>query len=212
VAWAEVDTLVDRIDDSDTLVRARVLRAATRCAMAAGDSVRAHAAALELAMIAERVATPALAAQAAEAAAIVAEPPLAAVCWRRAVALFHEAGLPFDEAEARLALAACAPLTQTEARAHFEAAARTLAVLGAARPARRLSGEPGDRGDSGHRLSPREREVLRLVAAGMTNGEISEILVVSVHTVHRHIANILTKLDAPTRAAAVSSAARSGEL
>ncbi|CDK01082.1 hypothetical protein MIC448_460019 [Microbacterium sp. C448] len=59
-------------------------------------------------------------------------------------------------------------------------------------------------------ITPREREVLRLVATGMTTGDVASALVISEHTVHRHVANILTKLDAPTRAAAVSIAARSG--
>ncbi|WP_100814564.1 response regulator transcription factor [Microbacterium lacus] len=59
-------------------------------------------------------------------------------------------------------------------------------------------------------ITPREREVLRLVATGMTTGDVASALVISEHTVHRHVANILTKLDAPTRAAAVSIAARNG--
>jgi DNA-binding NarL/FixJ family response regulator len=57
-------------------------------------------------------------------------------------------------------------------------------------------------------LTRREREVLRLVAQGMTNQAIAERLFVSEHTVHRHIANILRKLDAPSRAAAVARAAK----
>lgn len=59
-------------------------------------------------------------------------------------------------------------------------------------------------------LSRREREVLRLVADGLGDPEIAERLVVSPHTVHRHVANIRAKLRQPTRAAAVAYAARSG--
>jgi pimeloyl-ACP methyl ester carboxylesterase/DNA-binding CsgD family transcriptional regulator len=61
-------------------------------------------------------------------------------------------------------------------------------------------------------LSPRELEVLRLVAAGLSDAEIAEQLVLSPHTVHRHVANIRTKLRLPSRTAAVAHAARLGLL
>jgi len=57
-------------------------------------------------------------------------------------------------------------------------------------------------------LTAREREVLALVAEGLSNPAIGERLFVSEHTVHRHVSNILTKLDVPSRAAAVAEAAR----
>jgi DNA-binding NarL/FixJ family response regulator len=59
-------------------------------------------------------------------------------------------------------------------------------------------------------LSPRELEVLSLVAEGRTNHEIAERLVLSEHTVNRHVANILRKLGLPSRAAAASLAGRHG--
>jgi pimeloyl-ACP methyl ester carboxylesterase/DNA-binding CsgD family transcriptional regulator len=62
----------------------------------------------------------------------------------------------------------------------------------------------------GGELSPREREVLALVAAGLSDVQIGEALVLSPHTVHRHVANIRTKLRQPTRAAAAAEAARVG--
>jgi TolB-like protein/DNA-binding NarL/FixJ family response regulator len=55
-----------------------------------------------------------------------------------------------------------------------------------------------------------EREVLRLVANGLSNGGIADKLALSEHTVKRHVANILTKLDLPTRAAATALAVRHG--
>jgi RNA polymerase sigma factor (sigma-70 family) len=61
-------------------------------------------------------------------------------------------------------------------------------------------------------LSTREREVLGLVAGGLSDAQIAERLVISPHTVHRHVANILAKLRLPTRAAAVAAAARAGLL
>ena len=61
-------------------------------------------------------------------------------------------------------------------------------------------------------LSARELEVLRLVAQGFGDAEIAERLVLSRHTVHRHVANIRTKLGLASRAAAAAHAARLGLL
>ena len=61
-----------------------------------------------------------------------------------------------------------------------------------------------------HGLSPRELEVLRLVAAGKTNKLIAAELLLSEKTVDRHVSNIFTKLDVPTRAAATAWAYRHG--
>ena len=64
--------------------------------------------------------------------------------------------------------------------------------------------------DGASPLTSRETEVLRLVATGMSNREIASTLVLSEHTVHRHVANILRKLSQSTRAAAATRAARAG--
>ena len=56
-------------------------------------------------------------------------------------------------------------------------------------------------------LSPREVEVLRMVARGLSNQDIADRLVLSKHTIHRHVSSILTKLDLPSRAAAAAYAA-----
>jgi DNA-binding NarL/FixJ family response regulator len=58
----------------------------------------------------------------------------------------------------------------------------------------------------------REREVLGLVAAGISNKAIARELRVSPNTVKYHVAAILAKLDAATRAEAVVEALRRGEL
>lgn len=59
-------------------------------------------------------------------------------------------------------------------------------------------------------LSAREREVLRLVADGLSDAEIGARLVLSPHTVHRHVANIRRKLGLHSRSAAAAVAARAG--
>ena len=61
-------------------------------------------------------------------------------------------------------------------------------------------------------LSGREREVLALVARGLTDEEVAEQLVLSRHTIHRHVANIRRKLGSTSRSAAVAEAARLGLL
>ncbi|SRR5579883_587266 len=60
------------------------------------------------------------------------------------------------------------------------------------------------------RLTPRELDVLRLVAEGQTDREVAEALVISPRTVNRHLSNIFVKLDVPGRAAAVAYAIRHG--
>jgi len=59
-------------------------------------------------------------------------------------------------------------------------------------------------------LSPREQEVLTLLACGQANAEIAAALGVSVHTVERHVANIFTKLGVRNRAEATAWAYRHG--
>ena len=88
-------------------------------------------------------------------------------------------------------------------------AAQVLAVVGradtAAGQARR--GEPGEAVTA---LTPRELDVLRLVAQGLSNPDIARRLVLSEHTVHRHLANILGKLGLSSRAAAAAWGVRAG--
>lgn len=61
-------------------------------------------------------------------------------------------------------------------------------------------------------LSPREREVLLLLVEGRSNAEIADVLFIGVRTVRSHVANILAKLDVPTRTAAATHAVRHGLL
>lgn len=65
--------------------------------------------------------------------------------------------------------------------------------------------DPGDQD-----LTERETEVLALIASGLSDRAIAERLMLSPHTVHRHVANLRTKLGLPTRAAAVAAATRRG--
>jgi DNA-binding CsgD family transcriptional regulator len=66
------------------------------------------------------------------------------------------------------------------------------------------------RPDSGPVLSPREMDVLRLIAQGKTDREIADELFISRHTVMRHVSHILAKLEVESRSAAAASAVRLG--
>ncbi|HJT99879.1 MAG TPA: response regulator transcription factor, partial [Actinomycetes bacterium] len=59
-------------------------------------------------------------------------------------------------------------------------------------------------------LTPRELEVLRLVAAGRSNGQIAEALFISRKTASVHVSNILAKLGVHTRTEAAAAAHRMG--
>jgi DNA-binding CsgD family transcriptional regulator len=59
-------------------------------------------------------------------------------------------------------------------------------------------------------LSPRERQVLRLLSKGMSNDEIGEALFISPRTASTHVANILGKLGVNSRVAAVATAMKNG--
>jgi ATP/maltotriose-dependent transcriptional regulator MalT len=126
-----------------------------------------------------------------------------------AVDLLGRAGLPLEAARARVALgSALRALGRNDAaRAQLDRAARGFAALGAAAEERRAR-RTGARGE----LSAREREVLGLIAQGKTNTEIAAALVLSEHTVHRHVANLLAKLGCSKRAEAVAVALEEGLL
>jgi LuxR family maltose regulon positive regulatory protein len=103
--------------------------------------------------------------------------------------------------EIEIAMNAFRGLGADRAGAQAEALLVALGEAEACRPSRSRDGPLA-------RLSPREREVLGLVAEGLTNQDIARRLVLSEHTVHRHMTNILRKLGLTSRAAAASLAAR----
>jgi len=138
---------------------------------------------------------------------------------RDAVAGFAAVQLPLEEARARLALAAVeaaagSPLALASARTARDAFER----LGACRDADEAAAllrELGAAGRSVRRgerdaLTLREREVLRLLAQGLSNGEIAERLVIAPKTAEHHVGRVLAKLGVRSRAEAAAHAVRAG--
>jgi LuxR family maltose regulon positive regulatory protein len=208
-----------RIPSSRTLARIPGIELLVRGRIARGELREASAACDELRRVARAIGTPALV-----ASADLADGMLAAARGnqRRARQLLEDAvdGLdasraPFEAARARRELATSLAALGMEEAATEEAAAsvRILEALGAeaeAERSRRVLDAVTRRVSSP--VTRREREVLRLLAAGMTNRQIAERLVVSEHTVHRHVTNILRKLDLHSRAAAAAWAVGAGVL
>jgi len=101
----------------------------------------------------------------------------------------------------------------------FERMEETIGVLRDATTGVVAGGRPGSpsgsrstrsSGPAGDALTQRELEVLRLIAAGSSNGEIAATLGLSINTVERHVGNIYRKIDARGRADATAYAIRRG--
>jgi DNA-binding CsgD family transcriptional regulator len=202
---------------ADPLQRARLLPATVEIRLAAGDLTGAREASDELGEITRRFEGEVLAAMAAHARGLVelAEGRAGAALERlgQAFATWQRAGAPFVAARIRVSIALARRALGDEEGAELElgSAQEVFQRLGAAPELARLERlRASSRGTGG--LSPRELEVLRLVAAGKTNREIARALFRSEKTIDRHLSNILLKLGVPSRAAATSYAHRHGLL
>jgi ATP/maltotriose-dependent transcriptional regulator MalT len=218
-ALALAERLERATEGSRELDRIEVLSVLVPAAVAAGRVEAAIEASVELAELADHVGTTVARATAAQASGTVAfargERELARRSLDDAVELYGLGEAPYERARARLALArVLAALGMSErARVEAEAARSAFVELDAQRDVADADAqlERRPRAQEGaNPLTRREREVLAFVAAGRTNREIASELVVSQHTVHRHMANILRKLGEPTRAAAAARAMRDG--
>ncbi|MBN2622098.1 MAG: helix-turn-helix transcriptional regulator, partial [Acidimicrobiales bacterium] len=143
-----------------------------------------------------------------EAQVLVARGDGAAACRRagEATMQLQALGLPYDLARARVVRGVAAQMIDERdtARLELDAARATFRELGAEPEERQVAALLGHAAPSP--LSPREVEVLRLVARGDTNKAIAAELFVSQHTVARHLSNIYTKLGVESRSAATAFA------
>lgn len=206
----------------DPLPRARLLPAHVEIMLAHEDLPEARRAGIELRALAEALDADVLRAAAAQAEGAIAladgggRAALGAL--RRAFEAWTRLEAPYEAARARVLVGlACRALGDEETRAlEFAAARAAFERLGARPELARLDALERRETEAPSRvtgrLTAREGEVLRLVAAGQTNRVIATRLGVSERTVDRHVSNILDKLEVPSRAAAIAQAYRRGLL
>jgi DNA-binding CsgD family transcriptional regulator len=193
---------------TEPLKRAALLPAHVEIALAAGEVDDARSACLELHELAKHYESAMLDAIVAHAEGAVAlaggDARSALGRLRQAQRIWRELDAPYEVARTRELIAqACCALGDDEAGVlELEAARELFERLGAAPDLTRASAPAGP----AHGLSEREVEVLRLVAAGKSNREIAASLVISEHTVARHVQNIYAKLGLSSRSAATAFA------
>lgn len=209
-AAESADRVLRRLGDASILDRFPALELLARARAVAGDGNAAEAATTQLEAEAARLATPYMRGRARMVRARVlsadGDHDGARQAAEDAADLFTGCSAPYEAADARLLLGAALEALGRPERAEVEIrtarAAHALLNADIRDHARRASKD----------LTPRETDILRLVAQGLGDSEIAARLFLSPHTVHRHIANIRTKLEVPSRAAAVAYATGMGLL
>ena len=202
LAQGEVDVATAAIrravgETTQPLKRVGLLSAYVEIMLAAGELERARGACRELGEIAERQASDVLGAIAAHAQGAIAvaeaDAPNALATLRRALEAWRELPAPYEIARVRLLIgSACRMLGDEDTAAlELEAAREVFAELGAASDLAAIDSIERPTAVADLRgLTAREAEVLRLVAVGRSNREIAAELVISEHTVARHLQNI----------------------
>jgi ATP/maltotriose-dependent transcriptional regulator MalT len=196
-----------RAEIAEPLKLAGVLPAFVEIMLGAGEVGEARTACGELESIAGRYESAMLRALVAHSlgAVALAEGDAGAALGplRESLSVWQSLDAPYEVARARVLIGhACRALGDEDAAGlELEAARAAFRELGAAPDLARLEARA-----QSHGLSRRELEVLRLVAAGRSNRDIAAELVISEHTVARHVQNIFAKLGLSSRAAATAFA------
>lgn len=210
-ARAAIGRALDEARDRPT--RSRMLPAYVEIMIAAGDGQAARTGAEELLEIARDLDAPLMRAVAAHAQGAVTllegDARAALDTLRRAWLTWQELEAPYEAARVRILVGlACRNLgDQNSAEMEFDAARWVFQKLGAVSDiarAEELSRKATTRAAGG--LTAREVQVLALAATGKTNQEIAASLVISEHTVRRHLQNIFAKIGVSSRAAATAYA------
>jgi len=200
---------------TERLARARLCVAQVEIALSVGDVDTARTATSELEQTAEAFSSPGLQAAAEEARGSVllaqGQSAEALLHLREACRRWQQIEAPYEAAKVRLLLAdVYRDLGDGDAAAlELDAAEVVFQRLGAERDARAVADRHGA-ATLPAGLTPRELEVLRLVAGGQSNREIANELFLSERTVHRHVSNIFSKLDVSSRVAAAAFAYEHG--
>jgi len=200
-------------ESTDLHKRARLLPAYVEIMLAVGDVQEARSACRELEEISTGYGSGMLGAIAAHARGAVdladGDAQAALVALRHAWQAWEELEVPYEAARVRALLGlACRALGDDDTAAlELEVARGVFARLGAATDLARVDSLTRHAASGDTRgLTPRELQVLRLVAAGKSNREIASELVLSGRTVERHMSNIFTKLSVSSRAGATAYA------
>jgi ATP/maltotriose-dependent transcriptional regulator MalT len=195
-------------ETGERLKRAGLLPSYVEIMLVVGGDEEARTGCLELSEIAVEYDSALLQAMAAQARGTVelaaGDAAAALVNLRQAWQAWEDLEAPYEAARTRVLIGrACLALGDEDAFAlELDAARGTLEALGAAPDIVSVNLLAGRGRTTPHGLSPRELEVLRLVATGKSNREIAAALVISEHTVARHVQNIFSKLNVPSRTAA----------
>jgi DNA-binding CsgD family transcriptional regulator len=210
-AGAAVRRMLEETRESRS--RARLLGAAVEIMIAQHDLAAARTAADELSQIARTFESRVLNATAAHACGAVAlaagESGAALELLRSALTIWQELRAPYEIGRVRELIGRAYRLLGDEegAQLEFDAAQEMFDRLGAAPDSARVASLLGQHSaPASGALTGREVEVLRLVATGKTNRAIATDLSISEKTVARHLSNIFTKLDLPSRSAATAYA------
>ena len=218
-----LEPVLRRVPEQNRTLRLAPVEVMVRAKAAAGETDVAAAHLSELRSIAEAVGTRPLHATARFCEGLVAaaagDDQTARAKLEEAVHLFATSGAAFELARARLALARVLAASGREDAATREAvlALERLDGIGAtaeAARARELIGvlgalaAPTPTVPCDELLTRRQLEVVRLVSQGLTDAQIAKRLVLSRHTVHRHLQNAYVRLGCSSRAAAVTEAHR----
>ena len=194
-------------ETAEGLRRASLLPAHVEVMLVVGDLEEARKACSELEAIAAQCDSELLGALLAHARGAVelatGDARTALLSLRQAAQAWHELEAPYEAARTRVLVGqACRILGDEEAFTLELDEARSAFELLGALPDLALLDALADVGEPAHGLTARELEVLRLLASGQSNREIASALVISEHTVARHVQNIFAKLRVSSRTAA----------
>lgn len=213
--------LLRQLPESARYLRVDALELVVRTAALLGEHRHLTEALAEIEVLSETAATLPLRAaccfSAAMGAITAGDYERARACLEDAADLYEKSSTPYEAARARLELAGVLiPLGRLQrARKEAERARDGLVRLGSRFNAGRakallkdIERRGAEKGAADRAvLTARQVEILRLIAEGCSDRDIAATLGLSEHTVHRHVANILTRLAVPSRASAVAHAA-----